>query len=65
MIAIEATNRSGSLITSKYALSRGRTVFVVSESPLDPRCSGLIALLKEGAVIISSADYVLENINLI
>jgi len=37
-----------------------RLVFAVPGSPLDPRCHGTNSLLKEGAIITTSSDDVLE-----
>ncbi|CAK0763600.1 DNA processing protein [uncultured Gammaproteobacteria bacterium] len=52
---IEASPNSGSLITTRFALEQGREVFAVPGSPLDPRCRGTNALLKQGATLIESA----------
>lgn len=59
LVVIEAAERSGSLITARYAAEFGRQVFAVPGSPLDPRCHGTNGLLKEGAQIVTeSADIV-------
>ncbi|MBB4185278.1 DNA processing protein [Sinorhizobium terangae] len=57
---VEAANRSGSLITARYAADFGRLVFAVPGSPLDPRCHGTNDLLKQGATITTSSADVLE-----
>ncbi|KSV63570.1 DNA protecting protein DprA [compost metagenome] len=57
---VEAANRSGSLITARYAADLGRLVFAVPGSPLDPRCHGTNDLLKQGAIVTTSPDDVLE-----
>jgi len=57
---VEAANRSGSLITARYAADFGRLVFAVPGSPLDPRCHGTNDLLKQGAIVTTSSDDVLE-----
>ncbi|MCZ4089638.1 DNA-processing protein DprA [Sinorhizobium psoraleae] len=57
---IEAANRSGSLITARYAADFGRLVFAVPGSPLDPRCHGTNDLLKQGATVTTSSADVLE-----
>ncbi|WP_331374028.1 DNA-processing protein DprA [Sinorhizobium chiapasense] len=57
---VEAANRSGSLITARYAADFGRLVFAVPGSPLDPRCHGTNDLLKQGATVTTSSADVLE-----
>jgi len=57
---VEAANRSGSLITSRYAADFGRLVFAVPGSPLDPRCHGTNNLLKQGAIVTTSPADVVE-----
>ena len=57
VLVIEAAARSGSLITSRFALEQGREVMAMPGSPLDPRCKGTNGLIKAGAVLAeSSAD---------
>lgn len=62
VVVIEGALRSGSLITAKLAGDLGREVMAVPGSPLDPRASGTNALIRDGAVLIRSADDVLEAI---
>lgn len=59
---IEASLKSGSLITADYAADHGREVFAVPGSPMDPRCSGTNSLLKQGAVMLESARDILGNL---
>jgi DNA processing protein len=60
VVVIEAASRSGSLITARLAGDFGRLVFAVPGSPLDPRCHGTNGLLKEGAILTTGAEDVLE-----
>ncbi|NVD38509.1 DNA-protecting protein DprA [Ensifer sp. HO-A22] len=59
---VEAANRSGSLITARYAADFGRLVFAVPGSPLDPRCHGTNDLLKQGAIVTTTSDDVLDGL---
>lgn len=57
VVVVEASERSGTLITAKDAADYGREVFAVPGSPMDPRCAGTNRLIKEGAALMeSSAD---------
>jgi DNA processing protein len=59
---IEASLKSGSLITANFAVEYGRDVFAVPGSPMDPRCQGTNHLIREGAVMLESARDVLDNL---
>jgi DNA processing protein len=62
VIIVEGTPRSGSLITARFALDQGREVFGVPGSPLDPRAQGPNGLIRDGAILVRSADDVLEEL---
>lgn len=62
VVVVEATPRSGSLITARFAAEQGRDVFAVPGSPLDPRAHGPNSLIREGATLIQSADDVINEI---
>jgi DNA processing protein len=59
---IEASQKSGSLITAHYALDYGREVFAVPGSPMDPRCMGTNGLIKQGATMVESARDIITSI---
>ncbi len=59
VVVVEAAERSGSLITVRFALEQGREVFAVPGSPLDPRAAGTNALLKQGATLVTQASDVI------
>ena len=59
VVVVEATPRSGSLITARFAADQGRDVFAVPGSPLDPRAHGPNGLIRDGATLIQSAQDVL------
>jgi DNA processing protein len=60
VVVVEAAQKSGSLITARLAADFGRLVFAVPGSPLDPRCHGTNALLKQGAIVTTGSEDVLE-----
>lgn len=60
VVVVEAAQRSGSLITARLAGDFGRLVFAVPGSPLDPRCHGTNDLLKNGGIVTTSSQDVLE-----
>lgn len=59
VVVIEAALRSGSLITARIALEENRLLFAAPGSPLDPRCRGSNGLLRDGAVLVETADDVI------
>lgn len=59
---IEATLRSGTLITSRFAAEQNREIFAVPGSPFDPRYEGTNRLIKQGAKLIENSNDVLEEI---
>lgn len=61
VVVVEAGERSGALITADYALEEGRTVFAVPGRVGDPKASGTLSLLKQGAVLAGSAEDVLQE----
>ena len=63
VVVVEASLRSGSLITARLALEQGREVFAVPGSPLDPRARGTNDLLRQGATMTESADDVLSALD--
>lgn len=61
-VVVEATMRSGSLITARLAGEQGREVMAVPGSPLDPRAEGPNHLIREGATLVRNAEDVLESL---
>ena len=65
VVVIEASERSGSLITARCALDQGRDVLAVPGNILSGRNRGAHALLRDGAKIVESADDILEELGIV
>lgn len=60
-VVVEAARRSGSLITADQALEESRDVFAVPGPISSPKSEGTLALLKQGAKLVSSAADIMEE----
>lgn len=60
-VVIEASERSGSLITAHTAVEQGRDVFAVP-GPVGARTRGTHQLLRQGAALAETADDILREI---
>ena len=62
VIITEAAERSGTLNTAAHALSQGRDVFAVPGNITSPLSAGCNALLKQGALVTTTATDILNVI---
>ncbi len=64
VLAIEAGETSGALITAHLALEQNREVFAIPGSILSPASRGTNHLIQEGAKLVHSYSDILEELNL-
>ena len=62
VVIVEASERSGSLITAACALEQGRDVMAVPGNVLTGRNRGAHALIRDGARIVEGADDIVEEL---
>ena len=64
IVIVEASDRSGSLITARLGLEQGRDVMAVPSLVSSPLSTGCHRLIREGAALIECAEHVMEALGL-
>ena len=64
VLIAEGDYKSGAMITARFAVEQNREVFAVPGSIFSPQSRGPLSLIKDGATPVSTADDVLEALNL-
>jgi DNA processing protein len=64
VLVVEASPKSGSLITAQLALDQGRDVYAVPGNVYSYKAKGTNSLLKSGAKLVDNARDIVEELNI-
>ncbi len=62
VVVVEAGERSGSLITARYAMEQNRELFVFPRTPLERNSEGNNNLIKLGAKVVTKGDDIIKDL---
>ncbi|WP_148252757.1 DNA-processing protein DprA [Aidingimonas lacisalsi] len=62
VLVVEAAPRSGSLVSARLAMEQNREVFALPGSIHNPQAMGCLALIRDGAVLVTDVDDILNEL---